>query len=354
MGLEARSYHDAPAIRVDGEKGAAGLVAPAGRAHNRTAMDAARLTAFRRFGGGTLALNVAVILGGALVRATGSGAGCGSHWPDCNGEVVPLDPSAETLIEYSHRTTSGLALVFVLAQLVWAFRLFPRATFAEHPVRRAAVFSTIFIVIEALVGAMLVKLELVGEDASLWRALVVGLHLVNTFLLLAALTLVPVLCNEMHSRPIGWSDEGGRAVRRVLVPIAIGVLLVSAAGAVTALGDTLFPAASLSEGFAADAAHDAHPLVRLRVVHPLLAVLVYFAVIGLGVMGPRVLEAARPGAVERTRPWSRALTGLATLQVASGALTLVLLAPLALQLTHLLIADLVWISLVALGARALR
>lgn len=317
-------------------------------------MDPARLTAFRRFGWSTLGLNVLVVLGGALVRATGSGAGCGSHWPDCNGEVVPFDASTETLIEYSHRTTSGLALVFVIAQLVWAFRLFPRASFAEHPVRRAAIFSTVFIVVEALVGAMLVKLELVGENASMWRALVVGLHLVNTFLLLGALTLVPVLCNELHSGALGWSDEGGRSIRRVLMPVLVGVLLVSAAGAVTALGDTLFPATSLTEGLAADTADDAHPLVRLRVIHPLLAVLVYFAVIGLGVMGPRALERARAGAAQRIQPWSRALTALATLQIASGTVTLVLLAPLALQLTHLAIADAVWITLVGLMARALR
>jgi cytochrome c oxidase assembly protein subunit 15 len=314
----------------------------------------ARLTAFRRFGWLTLGLNVIVVLGGAMVRATGSGAGCGSHWPDCNGEVVPLAPSTETIIEFSHRATSGLALLFVLGQLAWAFRLFPRATFAAHPVRAAATAATGFILVEALIGAMLVKLELVGENASLWRALVVGLHLVNTFLLLGALTLVPMLADAEHDRPLALRDEGGRAVLRLLVPIALGVLLVSAAGAITALGDTLFPADSLSEGFAADTAHDAHPLVRLRVLHPLLAVLVYFAVVALGVLGPAALDRARPGAAARTKAWLRAVGSLATLQLASGTLTLVLLAPLAMQLVHLAIADAVWVTLVALSVRALR
>jgi heme A synthase len=316
--------------------------------------DPARLEAFRRFGWLTLGVNVVVVLGGAMVRATGSGAGCGSHWPDCNGEVVPLAPSTETLIEFSHRATSGLALLLVLGQLVWAYRLFPRPTFASHPVRSAAAYATGFILVEALIGAMLVKLELVGENASLWRALVVGLHLVNTFLLLGALTLVPMLAGADHDRTLGLRDEGGRAVLRLVAPIALGVLLVSAAGAITALGDTLFPADSLSEGFAADTAHDAHPLVRLRVIHPLLAVLVYLAVVALGVLGPPALERARSGAAARTRIWFRALGSLATLQIASGTLTLVLLAPLAMQLVHLAIADAVWISLVALLARALR
>lgn len=309
------------------------------------------MTSFRRFGWAVLAVNVLVIVGGALVRASGSGAGCGSHWPDCNGEIVPLDPSVETVIEYSHRTTSGLALVLVLAQVVWAFRLFPRASFASHPVRRSAVFGLVFILIEALIGAMLVKLELVGNNGSMWRALIVGGHLVNTFLLLGALTLTPTLSSSAHAEPASLRG----APLSTPLWIAVGLLLlVGAAGAITALGDTLFPADSLTEGFAADTAYDAHPLVRLRVIHPLIAVLAYLYLIGLSVLGPAAAEKTRPGARAALERPMRVLTVLATAQIAGGFLTLLLLAPLWLQLSHLLLADLVWIALVTVVATAAR
>lgn len=314
-------------------------------------MDVARVTSFRRFGWLVLFVNVLVIAGGALVRASGSGAGCGSHWPDCNGEVVPLDPSIETIIEYSHRTTSGLALLLVIAQVVWAFRLFPRATFPTHAVRRSASFGLLFILLEALIGAMLVKLELVGTNASMWRALIVGGHLVNTFLLVGALTLTPSLATEAHAEPASLI---GSPLRKPLWIAVLLMLAVGAMGAITALGDTLFPADSLTEGFAADTALDAHPLVRLRVIHPLIAVLTYLYLIGLSVLGPPAAEKARPGARAALELPMRLVAAASTAQIACGFLTLLLLAPLWIQLTHLVLADAVWIALVLVIARAAR
>ena len=114
-------------------------------------------TNFTRFAWGVLTLNIFVIIWGAYVRATGSGAGCGSHWPTCNGEVIPRDPSIQTMIEYSHRTTSGLALLAVTALLVVARRLFP----AGHHVRRGAAASMVLILTEAAIGAGLVLFGLV-------------------------------------------------------------------------------------------------------------------------------------------------------------------------------------------------
>jgi heme A synthase len=95
-----------------------------------------------------------VILWGAFVRATGSGAGCGSHWPLCNGELVPRAPQVETVIEFIHRATSGLAFLLVLGLFVLAWRVYPKGDL----VRRAAALSFLFIVTEALVGAGLVLL----------------------------------------------------------------------------------------------------------------------------------------------------------------------------------------------------
>src|SRR5688572_19392438 len=114
---------------------------------------------FRRFAIITLGYNLLVIVWGAYVRASGSGAGCGKHWPLCNGVVVPESASTATMIEYAHRITSGLALVLVVVLAIWAFRVAPRG----DRLRKAAVVSLVFIVTEALVGAGLVLLELVGE-----------------------------------------------------------------------------------------------------------------------------------------------------------------------------------------------
>src|SRR3954468_6925819 len=131
------------------------------------------------------ALTLAVILWGAYVRASRSGDGCGAHWPLCNGSVVPDATHAKTLVEFAHRATSGLAFLLVVALVVWAFRAFRRG----HAVRAAAVASGVFIVTESLIGAGLVLLRLVADNASVARALYLSVHLVNTFLLVAALAL---------------------------------------------------------------------------------------------------------------------------------------------------------------------
>ncbi|HEX5691237.1 MAG TPA: COX15/CtaA family protein, partial [Roseiflexaceae bacterium] len=107
---------------------------------------------FRRYAWGVLGYNLLVIVWGAYVRASGSGAGCGSHWPLCNGTVLPRAPQIETIVELAHRLTSGLALIAVLGLVVWAVRLWP----GSHRVRRGAFASLFFIILEALIGAGLV------------------------------------------------------------------------------------------------------------------------------------------------------------------------------------------------------
>ncbi len=82
-------------------------------------------TRFARYAWSALAFHLGVILWGAFVRASGSGAGCGQHWPLCNGQVVPGTPLTATIIEFTHRLTSGIAVVSVLVLVVWAFRGFP-------------------------------------------------------------------------------------------------------------------------------------------------------------------------------------------------------------------------------------
>src|SRR5262249_46077849 len=187
----------------------------------------------------TLAAILGVILWGAFVRATGWGAGCGSHWPLCNGEVVPRSPTAATLIELGHRVTSGLAALLVVGLVAGAWRGFPRG----HAVRGGALAALVPMVLEALIGAGLVLLGDVAGDASIAHAWWVSGHLVNTFLLVAALTLT-AWCATHDARPI---LRGAGTLGTVLAAALAAVLVVGVSGAVTALGDTLFPAATFAE-----------------------------------------------------------------------------------------------------------
>src|SRR5258708_468258 len=151
-----------------------------------------------RFAWGVLAWNVLVVLWGAYVRASGSGAGCGSHWPLCNGEVVPRAPRPDTIIEFAHRATSGMDVIATVALAVWSFYLFPR----RHSVRRLAILGVIFLIFEALLGAGLVRFEYVGHNASVGRALYLCLHLVNTQVLLAMLALTAWF-SRSSAEPLG-------------------------------------------------------------------------------------------------------------------------------------------------------
>ena len=142
------------------------------------------LNRFAKFAWFVVLYNILVILWGAFVRASFSGAGCGSHWPLCNGEIVPLNPSVERIIEFAHRASSGIALLLVVALIVWAFRAYPWGL-----VRQGAVATGVFIITESLLGASLVLFGWVAFDRSVWRVYSMGLHLINTFLLLGAMTL---------------------------------------------------------------------------------------------------------------------------------------------------------------------
>lgn len=266
----------------------------------------------RRFAWFVLAYFTLVALWGAYVRATGSGAGCGSHWPLCNGEVLPQSPSAATAIEFFHRATSGLAGFLIVGLLVGLGRRFGW----RHPATRAAIVGFVLTVIEALVGAGLVKFELVADDPSAVRALVMAVHLLNTYLLLIYLTLVPLRLSTPGVR--SWLPDG--PFRAAFA----GMALVGISGAIAALGDTLFPAGSLSEGLRQDLTPGAHFLLRLRIFHPFLAV-----ALGIGLAW---LARHRAGTAPRPAAW---VTALVFAQVLAGFVNLALLAPVWMQILHL-------------------
>jgi len=307
-----------------------------------------RRSKIARLAWSVLGYNVAVVLWGAYVRASGSGAGCGRHWPLCNGEVVPQPKSLATIIEATHRATSGLAVIAVVVLLVATLVGLPRG----HRSRRGAAFATAFIFGEAIIGAGLVLFELVAHDASMKRGLSMVLHLGNTFLLLGALALTAWWATTEGKTP-ATNDAGAGSRQPLLVRVAValslgGVLLLGASGAVAALGDTLFPAASLREGLAQDLSPMAHVFLRLRVLHPVIA------------LGSGVLVLGTAGLVRslstsvRARKLARLVTLLYVVQFGAGLLNLTLLAPVAMQLVHLLLADATWIALVLMGWEAWR
>ncbi len=298
-----------------------------------------KLSRFAIYAWAVLGYNLFVILWGAFVRATGSGAGCGSHWPLCNGQVVPRTPQVETLIEFFHRLTSGLAFLFVVVLLVWAFRAYPK----KHRVRWTVSFSMLFMITEALVGAGLVLFELVADNASMTRAFSVAVHLLNTFLLLACLTLTASWASG--GEPVRLKRQGMRVALLGIGLVAMLVLGVS--GAVTALGDTLFPSASLTEGLRQDFSPTAHFLIRLRVFHPAIAVSVALYLILVVIW---LYSLPRNAATKR---FSLVLIVLLVVQLGAGVINVTLLAPVWMQLVHLLLADLIWITLVLLTASAL-
>jgi heme A synthase len=286
-----------------------------------------------------LAYLLAVILWGAYVRATGSGAGCGNHWPLCNGQVIPLSPNIETIIEFVHRFTSGVGLLLVVVLVIWAFKIYPKGSL----VRLFAGLTMTFMVTEALVGAGLVLFGLVAEDDSFARAWVMSFHLVNTFLLIGCLSLT------------GWYGSGAInpdlkrnfLLRWLLLAGLVTLMLLGASGAVTALGDTLFPSESLSEALEEDFSPAAHLLIHLRIYHPILALLIGFLMISVSVLVIRLKSDST------TRNLAFLVSFLYLLQLGIGLFNLLLLAPIWLQLIHLLFADLTWIGFVLLSASAL-
>ena len=282
-----------------------------------------------------LGFNVAVVLWGGYVRASGSGAGCGSHWPLCNGEVVPQSPAAATVIEFVHRLMSGLDLLLVAGLYLWARKVFPR----KHAVRRSSVLSAVFLLAEALIGAGLVLFEHVTKDASIARAYWLSGHLLNTLTLLA--------CLGLSAR---WATE---AVPARLAPGLLriaglslgGTMLLGVSGAIAALGDTLFPATTLIAGLRDDLS-SVSIFVRLRLWHPVIA-----GVAVTGLLFAVVPVAARGGSA--TRRLSVILGVFAAAQLLAGFLNVLLLAPVSAQMVHLLLADLMWLSLVLFFASAL-
>ncbi len=299
-----------------------------------------KLITFTRFAWFAVAYNLLVILWGVFLRASYSGDGCGQHWLTCQGEAIPSAPELKTVIEFSHRLTTALAGIVVLVLAGWAFKKFHRG----DRVRKFAFLSLIFIIIEGAIGGGLV---LTGNTAANWtptRPFWTAGHLINTFILIAFLTLTAWSSGHTHSV---FRRPSTKDITLVSVGVAI-IFFVGITGSMAALSNMLFPSETLIEGIAKDFDPDSHFLLRLRLLHPIASIL---SAVFLIFLADKLKRAANASA--DTSRWARNLSVLILIQVAFGAATLLMLGPIIMQLGHLLLADLVWISYVLLCANFL-
>lgn len=287
---------------------------------------------FARFAWAVLAYNIPVILWGAYVRVSFSGDGCGANWPLCGNQLIPQQMSTPKLIEYTHRAMTGIDGLVVMALLVWAFLAFSK----RHSVRRYAVLTTLFLFIEALLGRGLVLLRLVAHNASWARAAYLSLHLTNTLLLLAALTATAWAAYRDR-----FENRIFNAPRSVLAGLGV-MILVSVTGAIAALGDTLFPASSVAGGLQQDLASTSSMLLRLRTFHPAVAIA---GALYLVWISTRFFKHAD----DALRITATLVFSITVIQISAGTINISLLAPVWMQLTHLFIADVLWIALVLLA-----
>ena len=283
------------------------------------------------YAGVVLGWMVLVILWGAVLRATGSGAGCGDRWPLCNGDFFPQHPRLATVIEYTHRSMSGICTVSVAALVAWTFLAQPKGS----RVRKAAVWSGVLLITEALLGAVLVLGGYVEHNASDTRVLVQCVHFTNTMLLLGALTLT-----WWWQRARELSAARTRQTQRLAWVSLAATVLTGATGSVAALADTLFPAVSLRSALAADLSSSSPLLIRMRWMHPAASAIAFVAI---GWMAWRL--GGRRG---------NTLFALLAAQVILGLGDVLALAPVWLQVFHLLGADLLWIAVVATAADVLQ
>ncbi|RDB35440.1 COX15/CtaA family protein [Spirobacillus cienkowskii] len=286
-----------------------------------------------------LVFNFYTILGGAYVRATGSGAGCGEHWPLCNGEVVPNFSTMHTVVEYTHRISSGFVAIGAIVLLIWAIKI----TRKKDPVRISAIVAFLFVVFEALLGAGLVLFGLVADNSSVTRAIVMSLHLVGTFILIASIALTAAWSSGFPKPKFNFK------VKKI-VPFIIlitGMFIVGISGAITALGDTLFRPKYLGEGLIQDLTQADHFLKSLRVYHPVFAVLISFYAIVFA------WKYTKNNSSKILKKITLLITIIFPTQIVLGFVNILLLAPTWAQMIHLLLADLAWVFCILLCSQIL-
>ncbi len=277
-----------------------------------------KLNSYAKLG---LFLSIVSILAGAFVRATGSGDGCGATWPTCKGRIIPALTDTSELIEFSHRSVSGLLLVVTLI-IFLKTRKFQKGSL----VKSVTNYLTFFVVFEAVIGAVIVLFEWVGLNSSLPRIVAVPIHLVNTFGLLGCFAILnKILKDDLKEIKLIFN--------RNFILISSMFLLSGATGSITALADVLFPSASFIEGFLEDFDKTSEILTRLRILHPIissaLSVVLY-------VYSTRINKKYGVNV--------KLLKTFVIIAVLLGVLNVISNIVLPLSILHLAIADFLWIS----------
>lgn len=283
-------------------------------------------------------LTVAVVIGGALVRATDSGAGCGESWPICGGQIIPEIGNYHTAIEVSHRLMTGLLGFGVIALYVLVRRDFDK----DHRLRRAVVVGGILLIVESLLGASLVLFGWVEFDASIARLIVVPLHLINTFMLVGAFTVTVFFASGGK----GFRIDLARTRDKLIVAGLGAILLIGATGALNALADTLIQSDALRQAEPGEFLVTEPVLRQVRAIHPFVAIVGGLAIYML----VRYLAAGEETIVRRL---ALGIQGIVWLQFIVGLLNIALEVPLETQLIHLFVADLLWIGFVLIGCHLL-
>ena len=270
-----------------------------------------------------LTTSILSILAGAIVRATGSGDGCGASWPTCNGRVIPSLETSSEIIEFSHRSISGVLLIVTLL-------LFVKSKDQHTPLLHKKIINylTFFVLLEAAIGAVIVIYEWVGLNSSLPRIIAVPLHLVNTFALLGFYTLIFYLLRESENKLSNFFDK------RIKIAFVL-FFLTGATGSVTALADVLFPSASFVEGFIEDFDSTSEILTRLRILHPFVSTILSIFLFSESNRFKKEFEID-----------SSIIKVLVIVGVILGVLNVVSNIILPLSILHLLLADLLWITYV--------
>ena len=290
-----------------------------------------------------------IVVWGAFVRASGSGDGCGKNWPTCHGELIPSNSSIQTLIEYIHRASSGIYGIFVAVLVVITLNIVLKRN-KEKPILyykwaiALPIMVFVLTIFEALIGAQLVLSGLVGSNDSWARAITMIIHLVNTFILVASIVgtsyilSISILSSGNSNDNLNQLKSNSNTEPKNLTiqfnkPLfllcTLGLVFVAALGALTALGDTLYPAGSLKEGIIQDLAANTPWLLRLRVLHPLLAVVTVYFITTLcyDLLKNKIV---------------RFYLSITYFTLFIGVINLLLLAPIYMQLIHLLTAQVLW------------
>ena len=256
-----------------------------------------------------------VIFWGAWVRISHSGDGCGDHWPLCQAELIPDLTQKKTFIEYFHRLMTGAYGLIVI------YIFFKLKNHARELVKKLNVALLILMITEALIGALLVKLSLVTVDDSYMRLVFMIAHQLNSFLLTGVTYLLFKAINP---------EFDFKFSKKLLLFLAVSV-----SGAIAALSVTLFPTISLLQGIMDDFSHESHIFIKLRIVHPVLAVTIMS-----GFMIWLFMK-------NQTRFAMEILFAMFI-----GVITLVTLSPVALKIAHLGLAHVLWARFLSLNWRS--